>query len=101
VQYRVLITTAAETDLDAAFEWIARSSPANAELVIDHLIASIRSLARLPRRFALAPENRSFPEEVRHVTIDSFRVIYAIEGRQVVVLRIRHAAQRALNDTDD
>jgi hypothetical protein len=54
-----------------------------------------------PERFALAAENDRFPYEIRQLNFGigrkpTHRLVYTIRPREVVVLRLRHLAQEAI-----
>ncbi|MGO4883492.1 MAG: type II toxin-antitoxin system RelE/ParE family toxin [Bryobacteraceae bacterium] len=62
---------------------------------------AISSLAEFPRRCPLAPENTSFPFEVRHLLYGSkphvYRILFTIQGNTVRVLHIRHGRRQRLS----
>jgi plasmid stabilization system protein ParE len=61
---------------------------------------AIKSLANLPGRCKLAPENRSVPFEMRQLLYGHkphlYRILFTIEGSVVYVLRIRHGRRKEL-----
>ena len=63
---------------------------------------AIASLARLPKRCPLAPENKSFPSEVRQLLYGRrqyrYRILFTIEGDTVVILHIRHGRRLHLRN---
>ena len=46
-------------------------------------------LALIPKGFALAPEDDEFSEEIRHMIVGRYRVLFTIRGRKVHVLHVR------------
>jgi plasmid stabilization system protein ParE len=83
---RVELSARARRDLQAIAEYIARDSPAAAERWVDKLrdvadLAAVRPLA-----------GRIVPEwsdpNVREVFLRTYRVIYRIEKKRIVVLRV-------------
>lgn len=90
VAYRVRVAAAAERDLDEVYDYIAReASPARANKVFERLREQVHGLA-------VAPERGSWPRELlalgirdfRQLLVRPWRVIYRVEGDQVVVLLI-------------
>ena len=89
-KYRVLLTTGAEQDLEAIYDYIAEfDDPANADHVLDRLMATAEQLA-------VMPERGSYPRELldlgikdyRQVLFKPYRLIYRVTGRDVVVFVI-------------
>ncbi len=89
-RYNVLLTEGAEQDLEAIYDYIAEfDAPANADHVLDRLVASAEQLA-------LMPERGSYPRELldlgikdyRQVFFKPYRIIYRVMGRDVVVFVI-------------
>ncbi len=89
-KYRVLLTKGAEQDLEAIYDFIAEfDAPANADHVLDRLMASAKQLA-------VMPERGSYPRELldlgikdyRQVLFKPYRLIYRVMGRDVVVFVI-------------
>lgn len=67
---------------------------------LTELESAIDSLAEMPQRCALAPENDTFPFEVRHLLYgrhpNTYRVLFTISGDIVLILHIRHGRQEPL-----
>ncbi len=98
MKYRVIIETRAAGDLQAHFEWIeAQGAPLNAERWLEGVMEAIQSLATMPNRCPLAPENGWLGLEIRQHVYGSHRILFTIHGRVVSVLHIRHASRRPLN----
>ncbi len=92
-----LVETSAQADEDAAsiLEWLVSRFAGDAGLRwFLGLEDAIASLANMPLRCPLAPENTEFPFEVRHLlygrTPHVYRILFTIEGSTVYVLHIRH-----------
>lgn len=88
--YEVLLTDAAERDLEAIYDYISEfDCVANADHVLDRLTKVVTGLAELPQR-------GSFPKELLNVGIREFRqalfkpyrVIYRVDARRVIVYLI-------------
>ena len=89
-RYNVLLAEGAEQDLEAIYDYIAEfDAPANADHVLDRLVASAEQLA-------VMPERGSYPRELldlgikdyRQVFFKPYRIIYRVMGRDVVVFVI-------------
>jgi plasmid stabilization system protein ParE len=105
MSYEVVLTTRAERDRDAAFTWYAdHYSLAFAARWYDGLTQAIRSLSQNPLRCGVAHENDKFSFEVRELLFGGrrhkHRVLFTIHNDLVLVLHIRHSAQRDLTEDD-
>lgn len=92
-KYSVLLTEGAEQDLEAIHDYIADfDDPANADHVLDRLMATAKQLA-------VMPERGSYPRELldlgikdyRQAFFKPYRLIYQVMGRDVVVFVIADA----------
>jgi len=93
-RYKVVITSGALNDANAIFDYITASNPRAAAKTVQAFRARIRSLATMPQRYSLAPENDSLDHgEIRHMHHGRYRIIYAIEKHNVLILEIRHGAR--------
>lgn len=88
--YRVLLTQGAEQDLEAICDYIAEfDRPANADHVLERLMATAEQLAVMPDR-------GSYPRELldlgikayRQVFFKPYRLIYQVIGQDVVIFVI-------------
>jgi plasmid stabilization system protein ParE len=99
--YRVETTAEAEQDAEAILDWLlAEHAGETGMRWFDALHDAIASLAELPARCPLAPENTVFPFEVRHLLYGRkphvYRILFTIEGKTVYVLHIRHGRRLPL-----
>lgn len=98
----VLIQPRAKQDLLAAAAWWAEHrSPEQAARWYDGFLAAIESLSENPARHPLARENGKFPYELRELHYGlgrrpTHRAVFTIRSEAVVVLTVRHTAQRGL-----
>ena len=97
--FRVEVTAQAERDAESIFDWL-RSEHAG-EAGLRWFLAmedAIQSLATMPKRCALAPENGRFPFEVRQLLYGHkphvYRILFTVENDTVMILHIRHARRR-------
>lgn len=86
-KYRVLLTHGAEQDMESIYDYIAEfDDPANADHVLDQLMATAEKLA-------VMPERGSYPKELvglgikehRQVFFKPYRLIYRVMDADVVV----------------
>lgn len=106
--YQVEISSVAEAEADQAFLWMAQQiSQEAAKQWYQGLLQAIESLAKMPRRCPMAPENSAFSVEVRQLLHGKgrgkYRVIFTIvedaNSLTIRILHIRHSAKQRLNDS--
>lgn len=89
---RVVWTDSAWRELDDAASFIARDSPRYAAALMDEARSAARSLRKFPRRGRTVPEIGD--ESIREIFVKSYRLIYEIRDREIVVLAFLHGARR-------
>jgi plasmid stabilization system protein ParE len=99
--FRVETTAAAERDGEAILDWLLSEHAGDTGLRwFAALHDAIASLAELPRRCPLAPENDVLPFEVRQLLHgrkpNVYRILFTIEDQTVYVLHIRHGRRQPL-----
>lgn len=100
--YRVLRTEQADRDLEQIVDWYLAQEIGDAgRRWLDEFERSIASLASLPFRCPLAPEDKDFPVEIRQLLYGRaphvYRIFFTVPGSEtVVVLRVRHGRQLTL-----
>jgi plasmid stabilization system protein ParE len=99
--FRVDHTAEADTDLDTILEWLSEQGAGKYGLRwFRQLKEAIAKLSQLPHRCPLAPENASFPFEVRQLLYGRkahrFRILFTIDADVVIVLHIRHGRRQYL-----
>jgi hypothetical protein len=66
------------------------------------LNVAVNSLAEMPERCLVAPENSGFSFDVRQLLYGhkphQYRVLFTIEANSVIVLHIRHGRRRHLDE---
>jgi len=92
-RYHVLIHPDAEGELDAAYRHIAADAPARAAGWRRQLLKKARSLKTFPDRCHKAPAATTLGEDVRHLVVGNYRIIFVIQADTVTVLHIRHGAR--------
>lgn len=89
-------------DLEAAYAHISIDAPLDAERWVTGMFDAIASLTTFPRRGARAPEEEYVRAGVRQLVSGNYRILFTVEDdrRLVIVVHIRHAARRALGESD-
>jgi toxin ParE1/3/4 len=89
-RYEVLLTRAAELDLESIHDYIAEfDSPASADHVLDRLTEVVRTLAQFPERGSYPKELLALGiKEYRQTAFKPYRVIYRVLDKHVVIYLI-------------
>lgn len=104
--YEVLISEPARHDVREAFEWWRDNrSPDEAERWYNEILPAISTLSDHPESCPLAPETDLMPTGLRQLHFGigrrtTHRIVFTIDGNQVVILRVRHVARRDLTDAE-
>lgn len=101
MKYEVLIQPSAEAELEAAYLHLCReaSQDTGAEW-FDSVVDAILTLEEMPHRCPLAPESEFFEEELRHLLLKPYRVIFTIRGVYVHIVHLRHMSQQSLKSPE-
>ena len=103
-KYRLIIQPPAFDDLDEAFQWIRERSPQAATHWFNGFVDALNSLTKSPERCGLAPENDAVKPEICQLLYGRrsgvYRALLTIQGQDVRVLHIRHAAREPLSGDD-
>ena len=89
----VIFEASAQADVRESFEWGCRAwGKREAQQWARRLrTAVLEQLSIVPKALPLAPENDEFSEEIRHMIVGRYRVVFTIKGREVHVLHFRGA----------
>ena len=89
-RYEVLLTRAAEQDLESIHDYIAEfDCVANANYVLDQLMEVVDGLTHFPERGSYPKELAALGiKEYRQTAFKPYRVIYRVVGIQVVIYLI-------------
>ena len=101
--YYVTLTGRATKDLEEAYQWYADRAPETAVGWYNGFLDALSSLERNPERCPVAPEARKLSVEIRQLLFGrrrSYRALFVVRKKAVVVLHIRHAARREANLED-
>lgn len=85
---RVVWSRRALEDLEAIAEFIATDSPTYASTVVKNLVNRTKNLDAFPRSGRKVPEFDD--DEVRELVVYSYRLIYRLEGEEVVIAAVIH-----------
>ncbi len=95
MKYEVVITSTAETNLREIYRYIALDSPVTARRFVTGLRGKIQTLALMPERCPLSPEDGLDGITIRHLLYGNYRIIFTVEAAQVIILQIRHGARKS------
>jgi plasmid stabilization system protein ParE len=104
--HRLLITDPAEQDISAAYRWWRdHRSTVQAKRWYLSIREAIAALPTTATRHPVAPESELHPAGLRQVHFGlgrrpTHRVVFAIDGDTVSVVRVRHMSQDALTRDD-
>lgn len=106
MSFRVYLTEQAKLDIARNADWWANhhcvDQAVGWAITIEKQLAT---LAEMPTRFAVAPENMHFPFELRQQpvgvgAVKTYRALFRIVGKEVHVLAIRAAQQDTVRPDD-
>jgi plasmid stabilization system protein ParE len=106
MSFRVVITEQAEREMQSALNWWAEHrSKTQADRWYFGLAKAIADLSEKPERHGQSRERDRFAYEIRDLLFGigrrpTHRAVFAIRGEEVVVLTVRHVAQRDLSPDD-
>ena len=106
MSFAIIITQQARDEIRAASGWWAEHRSAEqAERWYDGILSALYGLDTYPESHSLARENDVFSYELRelHFGLSSHpthRALFTIQSDAVIVLSIRHAAQRNITPAD-
>jgi plasmid stabilization system protein ParE len=95
-KYRVNTTRKAERDVEAIRDYIARDRPKAADRWVREFEKQVAKLTTFPFAHEIIPEETEEGTEYRHCLFGNYRTIHRVEGQDVFILRVIHAA-RLLN----
>ena len=89
-KFEVLLTEGAEQDLEAIHDYISEfDCVANANYVLDELMAVVQSLSKFPQSGNYPKELVALGiKEYRQTAFKPYRVIYRVTGSQVIIYLI-------------
>jgi plasmid stabilization system protein ParE len=106
MSFRVVITEQAESEMQSAFNWWAvHRSKSQADRWYAGLAKAIADLSENPEKHSQSRETDRFAYDIRDLLFGlgrrpTHRAVFAVRGTDVVVLTVRHVAQRDLLPDD-
>ena len=88
---RVVVSKAAEADLEGIGDWIAEDNPTRAVTFIRELRACCEELAHMPRAFPLVP--RYERTGIRRRPYRDYLIFYRIRDKVIDILHVVHGAR--------
>lgn len=104
--YRIRVSGPAQRDVVENHQWWAKNrSVEQADRWLDGIDAAVSSLRQMPERYGFAPEKDLVEQGVRQMLCGvgrrpTHRVVFVVDGDEVVVLRVRGVAQDVLGVKD-
>jgi toxin ParE1/3/4 len=86
--HRVDWSRRALQDLESIADYIAADSPTYAGIVVKKIVNQTKTLARFPHAGRKIPEFDD--ENIRELTVYSYRIIYRLQDETVVIAAIIH-----------
>ena len=87
----VVITAAAEADLESIGDWIATRNPARAITFIQELRLRCHRLVDAPEGYALVPQYEA--NRVRRRPYGNYLIFYRINDNRIEILHVLHGAR--------
>lgn len=84
-RHKVVLTEAAEQDLEAIGDYIAEDNPIKASETVLRIVQAIESLDAFPERH---PVQEQLPEGHRFLIVGNYVAVYRVEEQVVYVIRI-------------
>ena len=99
--FRVEVTSQAQRDADAIYDWLILQNTGEAGLRwFSDLESAIHSLRDFPERCPIVPELSNFAFEVRQHLYGNrphvYRILFTLQEHTVYVLHIRHARRQPI-----
>jgi plasmid stabilization system protein ParE len=92
-RYAVVFEQSAQADVRNSYDWGCRVwGRKEADQWARQLRTAVsKQLSLVPKGFPLAPEDDEFSEEIRHMIVGRYRVLFTVRRGKVHVLHIRGA----------
>ena len=100
MNYQVIVTPEAQSNIREAFGYIYERAPLHAVRWLRALYKRIDTLECFPERCGFARERDYLEEDLRQLVFKSHRVIFRIDKghKTVYVLYVRHAKRRSVGE---
>lgn len=105
MNYQVHLTDKAQRDVDSVLQWFDdQAAHAAGTRWFAQLMAQVATLESHPERCPLAAEAADLGLEIRELLFGRkrvrYRLLFQIEGRRVLILRVWHGARDSLSQED-
>ena len=100
MKYKVRVTDRGMQEIQAAAEYIAQDSPEASQRWRRAIRERILGLNVFPLRYGMAPEAQDLEVSLRQMLFGSYRVLYTVTDKEVVVWGIRHSARQPIVPED-
>jgi plasmid stabilization system protein ParE len=100
MKYKVRITHEAKQEIQALCNYIAQDSPEASQRWRRAIRERILGLQNFPLRHAFASEAEALGIPLHQMVFGSYRVLYTVTEREVIVWGVRHGARRPLEPGD-
>jgi len=91
--YRVEIPEAIQDKIEEQAFYIAQDKPAVAVKWYDDICDAIHTLDSMPSRCSLAPESQYIDDDIRHLVVGNYRVLFCVEEDVVLILDFKGSPQ--------
>lgn len=101
-QYQVVWDDEAKASLRKIFDYIKRSESIDQAIKVKDAIKNLaKNLGFMPRKFAKDPFMEGEPGDNRFKAIWSYKIVYEVTDKEVVILDIFHTSRDPKNLTGD
>jgi toxin ParE1/3/4 len=96
----IRITHRAYDDIDGIVAYIAQDAPEAAKRWRISILDRIGMLSVFPLKHGLAPEAHALGVSIRQSILGAYRILYTVEGDEIIVHGVRHGARRPVGPGD-
>jgi len=93
---KIVWSPQAADDLVENNKYIARENPEAAIAIVNNIYESRNRIKEFPSRGRVVPEIGQ--KDIREMFCGSYRIIYQIEAKRILILTIRHMKQKLTKD---
>ena len=102
---RLRLGPKAVADIDLTVEWLSRRSVSGAEAWLRVLDDAKAAIVLAPSSYPLSHEARRLRRDLREALFktmhgNTYRIIFVLDGDEVIVLRVRGSGQKGLRQSD-
>ena len=91
--YKIEIPQLVQDKIEEQALYIALDKPAVAMQWYDDIFDHIQTLDNMPTRCPFAPENQYIEDEIRHLLIGNYRVLFCIQSDTVIIVDFKGGKQ--------